>query len=289
MSSRNRLPWYDTTLSYNPAIHRTKQALFHSAVVSDLNSSPLPPPHPELLKFFEPPKRVLKRAKGAADGCKEAFKIKTGAPSFPNPHPLFPSDFCPAVPKKVTRTRKDGHVPAMDDEEEVLLLDAMPRKATRSSQRTKPTTPPSQPSQSVIHTTNKEDASETESEGGPDGPEEETHLPPTPARSESPEIDPGKPSGRIVGTTFPLADFQKNIAKGDVVSKAVEDFAWAIREIVGRPFAARRTEEMITCMKTLRDTALKVRFLFHRGGFTINIRFEGGRDRRVERVSALLL
>ena len=60
-----RDPWFDPSLSYNPAIHRTKQALFHSAVVSDLTISPLPPPHPELTKYFDPPRRALKRARGA--------------------------------------------------------------------------------------------------------------------------------------------------------------------------------------------------------------------------------
>jgi len=55
-----------------------KQALFHSAVVQDLASNPLPPPHPELLKYFDPPKKVLKRARDALEGCKTSFKVKQG-------------------------------------------------------------------------------------------------------------------------------------------------------------------------------------------------------------------
>lgn len=74
----NRYPWFDTRFSYNPAIHRTKQALFHSAVVQDLASNPPPPPHPELLKYFEPPKKVLKRARDALEECKAVFKVKEG-------------------------------------------------------------------------------------------------------------------------------------------------------------------------------------------------------------------
>ncbi|OJA12521.1 hypothetical protein AZE42_07151 [Rhizopogon vesiculosus] len=73
-----RIPWYDTRLSYNPAIHRTKQALFHSAVMNDIESNPLPPPHPELLKYIEPPRRVLKHAREAIAECKAAFKVKEG-------------------------------------------------------------------------------------------------------------------------------------------------------------------------------------------------------------------
>lgn len=76
--SKKRLQWFDTRFSYNPAVHRTKQALFHAAVVPDLSTYPLLPPHPELLKYFEPPKRVLKRARKALDDCKDVFKTKEG-------------------------------------------------------------------------------------------------------------------------------------------------------------------------------------------------------------------
>lgn len=55
-----------------------KQALFHSAIVEDLVADPLPPPHPELTKYLEPPKKVLKRANEAIDQCKTAFAIKKG-------------------------------------------------------------------------------------------------------------------------------------------------------------------------------------------------------------------
>lgn len=55
-----------------------KQALFHSAVIEDLAAEPLPPPHPELTKYFEPPKKVLKRAKEVVDECRNVFAIKKG-------------------------------------------------------------------------------------------------------------------------------------------------------------------------------------------------------------------
>ena len=77
-SPRNRSPWFDTRLSYNPAIHRTKQALFHGAIVEDLVAEPLPGPHSELTKYFEPPKKVLKRANEVVDQCRTAFAIKKG-------------------------------------------------------------------------------------------------------------------------------------------------------------------------------------------------------------------
>lgn len=90
-SARSRQPWFDPRLSFNPAIHRTKQAQFHSAVVSDLVTHPLPPPHPELTKYFDPPKRVLKTAKDALEECKVAFKVKEGTYS---PRFIFASASC---------------------------------------------------------------------------------------------------------------------------------------------------------------------------------------------------
>jgi len=73
---RNRTPWFNTLESYNPAIHRVKQAMLHCAVVNDIATNPLPPPHPELLKYFEPPKKVLKRARESLEECKTVFKVK---------------------------------------------------------------------------------------------------------------------------------------------------------------------------------------------------------------------
>ncbi|KAG6878325.1 hypothetical protein C0993_008503 [Termitomyces sp. T159_Od127] len=71
-------------------------------LVSDLSANPLPPPHPELLKYFDPPKRVLKRSRDALEECKNTLKVKQ-------------------VPKKVARTRKDGHAHAQDEDDNLLL------------------------------------------------------------------------------------------------------------------------------------------------------------------------
>ena len=72
-------------------------------------------------------------------------------------------------------------------------------------------------------------------------------------------IDRMRAPGRIVGASFPLADFRANITRGDVVSKAVEDLAFVVKDVVVKPFAARRTEEMLECMRELRKVALEVR------------------------------
>ncbi|KDQ54942.1 hypothetical protein JAAARDRAFT_196318 [Jaapia argillacea MUCL 33604] len=254
----NRGPWFDPRLSYNPAIHRTKQALFHSAVVSDLTTNPLPPPHPELLKYFEPPKKVVKRARGAVEECKTLFKVKE-------------------VPKRVIRPRKDGHVRARDEDEDMLLLDNMPR-TTPSPQKNQPLASTSSqqltPSKKkpVVQDSDTETEDEDESnllldKKGPPRTRTRPDFLPTPApdspSSSSQQLqrlsisDRGRAPGRIVGTTYPLEDFRQNIKEGDLVTKAVEDLGFVIGEIVMKPFTERRTGELLDCLKEMRDVSLK--------------------------------
>ncbi|CCL99640.1 uncharacterized protein FIBRA_01660 [Fibroporia radiculosa] len=244
----NRTPWFDTRLSYNPSIHRVKQAQFHAAVVPDLNTHPLPPTHPELTKYFDPPRRVLKRAHDAIDECKRVFKVKE-------------------VPRKVVRVRKDGHVRARDDDDDTILLDKFPQHKQAQTQ--------AQAASQVLATTQHTghdrqthvkdkkinvDDSETESETED---EEELLLDKTPAMLPTPgpdqdtESGSGLAPGRIIGSTYPLEDFKQNIAQGDVVTKAVEDLGVVIKEVLLRPFASRRTEEMLQCMQELRKVTLE--------------------------------
>jgi ATP-dependent DNA helicase 2 subunit 2 len=155
------------------------------------------------------------------------------------------------VPKKVTRQRKDGHVRARDDDEEMLLLDAKPPKRTASQSQAQ--TSPSKKPVAADSDTDDSDADES-----PDKKLKNGQPLPTPERSVSPAIDPGRAPGRIIGTTYPLQDFQKNISQGDVVSKAVEDLGFVIKEIVMKPFSSRRNDELLECVAVFRDTALKV-------------------------------
>ncbi|PPQ66770.1 hypothetical protein CVT26_009756 [Gymnopilus dilepis] len=254
----NRTPWFDTNQSFNPAIHRVKQAMFHAAVVKDVVSNPLPPPHPELTKYFDPPKRVLKRARAAVEECRDVFKVKE-------------------VPKRVAKARKDGHEHANDEDDTLLLLDRKKPVERRQSQMSiVEEHVPASTSKGKV-TVNAED-SETESDDDDEellldkapakaakppstpAPKPNRHAPlPTPARSQSPEedIDPGRAPGRIIGSTYPLKDFRKNIAQGDVVSKAVEDLGAVVAEVVMKPFAKRREGEMVECLRVLRGTCLE--------------------------------
>ncbi|KAJ7641783.1 SPOC like C-terminal domain-containing protein [Roridomyces roridus] len=166
----NRGPWFETPLSYNPAIHRIKQAHFH-ALTSDLAINPLPPPHPELLKYWAPPRRVLRRSEDAIEECMVEFNVKE-------------------VPKKVPKARKDGHVHAKDDDDDIFLLDVKPRAS-----RVKKAEPASSQSKAADET---ED--ESEDEAGAKTKPTSTPPPkndcgnplPTPAPSLSPQINPGR-------------------------------------------------------------------------------------------------
>ncbi|KAF9259906.1 ku80-like protein [Marasmius fiardii PR-910] len=259
----NRTPWFSPIESYNPALHRVKQAQFHCAIVDDIQTNPVPPPHPETIQFFEPPKKALKASKQALDTCREKFKVRQ-------------------VQRETKRTRKDGHVHATEDDDEVLLLDRKPSRLAPSQSRAMianevETSPSKGRQKAPAEDSETEDDSDEElllPAKGNENSKPKSHQPlPTPARSLSPpskrsdakkprskkvdpDIDRGVAPGRIIGNTYPLEDFKANIEKGDVVTKAVEDLGAVIEEVVFRPFAHRRTREMIECMQLMRQTAM---------------------------------
>jgi ATP-dependent DNA helicase 2 subunit 2 len=218
---RNRQPWYDPTTSFSPAVHRMKQALFHAAIVPDLTNHPCPPPHPELTRYFEPPSRVLKRAKDSLETCRTVFKT--------------------AVVVKKTFKRKERHV---EGEDEDILLGPSTKFAKLEAQGSSamevdiPDTVP----MPII--TQRPVVEESDTEPEEDGP----------GREPSPELElnSGTAEGRIVGTTLPLNDFKRNVKDGDLVSKAVEDLFYVIQEILLKPFASRRHSEMLDCLRELR-------------------------------------
>lgn len=177
------------------------------------------------------------------------------------------------VPKKVVKAKKEGHVHATEENDNLLLLDRKQVSSTQTQLRFTQATPSPSRAQGKAKPIANPNDSDTEDEdedeeillnkpkADPRPHANRSNFPlPTPARSASPQIDPGRAPGRIIGTTYPLADFQKNIRQGDVVSKAVEDLGWVVTEIVMRPFSSRRSNELIECMKALRNTCLTVSF-----------------------------
>jgi len=204
-----------------------------------------------------------------------------------------------AVPKRVGKARKGGHAHAQEEDDNMLLLDRKQPSAATQSPTKKASmnviqASPSSPRKGKAPIRNVDD-SDTEEDDEDEGqmlldkkkastpvpPSKKNESLPTPARSVSPEIDPGRAPGRIIGNTYPLKDFKKNIAQGDVVTKAVQDLGEVIGEVLMRPFASRRLEEMVECMKVLRKTSLEVRFprqpMLSRLPYSI-----GGRDRGLE-------
>jgi ATP-dependent DNA helicase 2 subunit 2 len=160
-------------------------------------------------------------------------------------------------------------VPAKDADDEMLLLDSAPVPSRQPNQSH--TQYPEASSPRKQRRPAEESGSETEDEdplllgaakptaaaaSDPDSPN--TSIPPIPDGSASPDLEiDERGEGRIIGFSFPLDDLRKNLAEGDVVSKAVEDMGYVVREIVNRPFAERRHGEMIECMREMRETCLR--------------------------------
>jgi len=180
-----------------------------------------------------------------------------------NSRPIHHADSISVV--KAIRRRKNDHVFAKDADDEMLLLDSAPVPDRRADQaHTQPRHMLSTEKQRRLA---KKSGSETEDEDdhlllgvvtAPDPDSANASALPTPNRSMSPDLEiDEREEGRIIGFSYPLGDWRKNLAEGDVVSKAVEDMGYAIREIVNRPFAERRHGEMIECMREMRETCLR--------------------------------
>ena len=150
---------------------------------------------------------------------------------------------------------------AKDADDEMLLLDSAPVPGRRHPKSLHASSPEKQQQLS------KKSGSETEDEDDyvllgavtAPGPDSKTASAlPTPDRSASPDLEiDEREEGRIIGFSYPLEDWRKSLARGDMVSEAVEDMGYVIREIVNRPFAERRHGEMIECMREMRETCLR--------------------------------
>jgi ATP-dependent DNA helicase 2 subunit 2 len=147
------------------------------------------------------------------------------------------------VPRKAARVRKDEHVLARDDDEEMLLLDRAAIKVKYESQY----------QSQLLRGEDDEDDEDLLLK-----PRTQNDVKREETQALDVKVDRGRAPGRIIGSTYPLEDFKNNTARGDLVTKAVEDFAWVIQDIVTKPFATQRHKEMIECLQALRATALKV-------------------------------
>lgn len=199
----------------------------------------------------------------------------------------FSSHFLCTVPKRVGKAKKEDHSYAPDEGDAELLLNqkgSAPLRSQSTFISSAPAASSSSQTQTRLKITGNDSGSETEAEDDEEdlllnktpaptssGNKGKAPMLPTPARSVPPkgcggadddddedgDIDPGRAPGRIIGSTNPLKDFKKNLAQGDVVTKAVEDLGAVVTEIVLKPFAKRRSEEMVECLTELRKTCLE--------------------------------
>lgn len=117
--------WLDPQACFNPAIHRIKEAVYHLATTSDLDTDPVPPPHAALTKYLEPPSELIQATESTVAKLKRALDVK------------------PAPPKKKRIDRKATQGVEGDDED--IDIDAFfapkvegQNGAASSSKRSKP-------------------------------------------------------------------------------------------------------------------------------------------------------
>jgi ATP-dependent DNA helicase 2 subunit 2 len=156
-----------------------------------------------------------------------------------------------AVPPKV-KFRKRKNVDGLDEDADVplTLADLMNGDAFVS-------TAVQSPGPSHVSTTTLASPSQPKSAAGNSDPDEPMEV------DQKPDPHPmvvgqGAKPGRIIGNDHPLYDFKSNIARGDVVTKAVADLGQVIPEIVAESFSSQRFDEALECMKVMRDVALQV-------------------------------
>ncbi|EIW69540.1 hypothetical protein M231_07455 [Tremella mesenterica] len=74
------VPWFEPARAFNPAIHRIKEAIFHASLTQDLEKDPLGPPHPELVKYFDPPEEPIHASAKITTKLKEVLAVKKVPP-----------------------------------------------------------------------------------------------------------------------------------------------------------------------------------------------------------------
>lgn len=219
--------------------------LFHAAIVPNLVDHPVPPPHPDLTKYFYVPPKLIKKSGQVLDVCRRVFNISQ-------------------VPKKAVKRKAEMHVAAIEDDDLILA----PSKKLRQQSPAKDEG--TKNNFDCFINDKRADASETESEADnvTQADALESVVEPRSSAAIKPDISSAKlneemdidhaiPEGRIIGTTYPLEDFKSNLSSGDIVTKAVEDLAFIIQEIALQSFAERRQEELIDCLQEMRSVCLR--------------------------------
>ncbi|WRT66986.1 uncharacterized protein IL334_003952 [Kwoniella shivajii] len=218
--------WFEPEKSYNPVIHRIKEAIFHASLTSDLDANPLGPPHPELVKYFNTPDDIGEQVEDLTQKLQAALDIKKIAP----------------------RTRKKVQKEGLREDEGFIDIDelfdetsAPPSTAVKgesSSQKPKVERP--SPAKAAKNPRFVESDDED--------------LAPLP-KSTSMKAKP-KP-GRLISNEQPLEDFKRLIeGEGDVFRKAIQDLGLVVSENIESSFSHQAFPLALDCLKEMRNTAL---------------------------------
>ncbi|KAK4688057.1 ATP-dependent DNA helicase 2 subunit 2, partial [Tremellales sp. Uapishka_1] len=221
-------PWFAPQKSFNPVIHRIKEAIFHCSITQDLDKDPLGPPHPELTKYFSPPAEFGEKVDSVTERLRSALDIKKVPPK---------------TRKKVT---KEG----LREDEGYIDIDALFDETEGKDAATPVASSSKFPKEEQI-SPKKEKARaphfiESDDEGTP------------PPRAAAQKPTPNKPKhGRLISNESPLEDFNRLIeGEGDVFRKAIQDLGQVVQENIRDSFSHQGFDEAIECLKGMRSTAL---------------------------------
>ncbi len=257
---RNRLPWFDPSEAVHPAVHRIKEAIFHAAITNDIEQDPIPPPHPEILKFIHPPEDVIMKSRGPAQRCKSLFDVKPGEMHLYGCTIWLFAEciICLVPPRLKMRKKAKGAEDGLSTDADVplTLADLMAGDAyipdyspsptlVNASEYSRGATLAASPSESLRPKASLK------------GYGEDTMDLDVPLEKGMIVTGQDAKPGRIIGNAHPVHDFEENTARGDLVTKAVQDMGKVIPEIVESSFSSQRFQEALQCMRVMRDVALK--------------------------------
>ncbi|WOO81065.1 ATP-dependent DNA helicase II subunit 2 [Vanrija pseudolonga] len=217
-----RGPWFDPALSYNPVIHRTKEAIFHASLTPDLEADPLGPPHPDIVKYFQTPPKVADRVDKVTERLKEALDIKKVAP----------------------RVRKRANNEGLRDDEGYIDIDDLFDDEPADTKPVEPKTELVSPAKPKVES--------SQADVKPTIADDPDFIAPLPAKTK-----PKPKPGRLVSNERPLEDFQALVqGEGDVFRKAIQDLGVVVRENVAASFSRQAFPLALQCLEEARSTAL---------------------------------
>ncbi|CAD6581135.1 MAG: ATP-dependent DNA helicase II subunit 2 [Tremellales sp. Tagirdzhanova-0007] len=222
--------WFEPNQSYNPVIHRIKEAIFHASLTHDVDADPLKPPHPELVKYFKTPDEIVEAVHGITQKLKEKLDVKKVPP----------------------RIRKKAEKEDLRPDEGYIDIDALfdgyENDGTQANKN--PATPKSSKTvkvqRSPISDRKKPHFIESESDDDILAP------------SEQPKPATAKPKrGRLISNERPMEDFNNLVeGEGDAFRKAIQDLGAVVMENVEGSFSRAAFPLAIECLQAMRQTAL---------------------------------